>query len=58
MKTSVWSQERVNALKVMWAEGVSARNIAKAINISSRNAVIGKAHRLGLEKRPSPIKRF
>jgi GcrA cell cycle regulator len=50
-----WTDERVNLLKTMWAEGNTASQIAKALDIT-RNAVIGKAHRLGLSGRPSPIR--
>jgi len=53
-----WTEERVALLKECWAEGLSASQIAERLGGgTTRNAVIGKAHRLGLAKRPSPIKR-
>ncbi|CAK0748637.1 GcrA cell cycle regulator [Azospirillaceae bacterium] len=52
-----WTDERVEALKALWGQGMSASEIAEALGDISRNAVIGKAHRLGLSGRPSPIKK-
>ena len=52
-----WTEERVQRLKDLWAQGLSASEIADALGDISRNAVIGKAHRLGLSGRPSPIKK-
>ena len=46
-----WTEERVETLKKMWAEGQSASQIAKELGGVSRNAVIGKVHRLGLSNR-------
>ena len=46
-----WTDERVEVLKRMWAEGASASTIAKALGGVTRNAVIGKVHRLGLSNR-------
>ena len=46
-----WTDERVEALKAMWAEGKSASQIAKELGGVTRNAVIGKVHRLGLSNR-------
>ena len=46
-----WTDERVETLKRMWAEGSSASTIAKALGGVTRNAVIGKVHRLGLSNR-------
>ena len=46
-----WSDERVEKLKKMWAEGQSASQIAKELGGVTRNAVIGKVHRLGLSNR-------
>lgn len=47
-----WTDERVEALKAMWADGKSASQIAKELGGGvSRNAVIGKVHRLGLSNR-------
>ncbi len=51
-----WTEERIDRLKAMWAEGATASQIADELGGVSRNAVIGKAHRLGLEARPSPVK--
>jgi GcrA cell cycle regulator len=49
-----WSDERVEALKTMWTEGKSASHIAKELGGVTRNAVIGKVHRLGLSNRGQP----
>ncbi len=46
-----WTDERVEKLKTMWAEGKSASQIAKELGDVTRNAVIGKVHRLGLSNR-------
>lgn len=46
-----WTEERVELLKKMWGEGQSASQIAKALGGVTRNAVIGKVHRLGLSNR-------
>jgi len=51
-----WTDERIDQLKQMWQAGMTASQIAEALTGVSRNAVIGKAHRLGLEARPSPVK--
>jgi len=51
-----WTEERIERLKKMWQEGSTASQIADELGGVSRNAVIGKAHRLGLEARPSPVK--
>ena len=51
-----WTEERIERLKAMWTKGSTARQIADELGGVSRNAVIGKAHRLGLESRPSPVK--
>ena len=51
-----WTEERIERLKKMWHEGATASQIADELGGVSRNAVIGKAHRLGLEQRPSPVK--
>ena len=51
-----WTDERVEKLKKLWSEGLSASQIAAQLGGVSRNAVIGKAHRLGLKSRPSPVK--
>ena len=51
-----WTEERIERLKKMWHQGATASQIADELGGVSRNAVIGKAHRLGLEQRPSPVK--
>ncbi|MFW2851637.1 GcrA family cell cycle regulator [Sphingomonas sp. TX0543] len=50
-----WTEERIHTLKTMWEGGQTASQIAEALGGVSRNAVIGKAHRLGLQSRPSPV---
>ncbi|MCK5712484.1 MAG: GcrA cell cycle regulator, partial [Hyphomicrobiaceae bacterium] len=42
-----WTDDRVDLLKKLWAEGLSASQIAGRLGSVSRNAVIGKVHRLG-----------
>jgi len=54
MPSSSWSAERVTALKTLWLAGRSAAEIAKALGGVTRNAVIGKVHRLGLAGRMEP----
>lgn len=51
-----WTEERIETLKKMWDSGMTATQIAEELGGVSRNAVIGKAHRLGLASRPSPVK--
>src|SRR5210317_2182240 len=51
-----WTDERVELLKKMWGEGQSASQIAKELGGVTRNAVIGKVHRLGLSNRTAPAK--
>ena len=51
-----WTDERIDRLKAMWSQGLTASQIADDLGGVSRNAVIGKAHRLGLDSRPSPVK--
>ncbi|HJQ17163.1 MAG TPA: GcrA family cell cycle regulator [Allosphingosinicella sp.] len=51
-----WTDERIDQLKEMWTRGMTASQIADELGGVSRNAVIGKAHRLGLQSRPSPVK--
>lgn len=46
-----WTEDRVELLKKMWSEGQSASQIAKELGGVTRNAVIGKVHRLGLSNR-------
>ena len=46
-----WTKAKVNKLTKLWEKGVSAREISKKLGNISRNAVIGKANRLGLSKK-------
>lgn len=53
-----WTDERIALLKKMWKDGKSAADIAKVLARGvTRNAVIGKAHRMGLSGRPAPVKK-
>ena len=54
--TLVWTDERLEQLKKLWAEGLSITQIGLELGLS-RNAVVGKVHRIGLPKRGSPIVR-
>ncbi|MDB5719487.1 MAG: GcrA cell cycle regulator, partial [Alphaproteobacteria bacterium] len=51
-----WTDERIERLRELWTRGMTASHIADELGGVSRNAVIGKAHRLGLQSRPSPVK--
>jgi GcrA cell cycle regulator len=51
---SSWTDEREDAIKKLWADGLSASRIAAEIGLVSRNAVIGKLHRLGLTGADAP----
>ncbi len=52
-----WTDERIELLRKSWEAGMTASQIAEVLAEGvSRNAVIGKAHRLGLQPRPSPVK--
>ena len=53
---NVWTDERLEKLKELWSQGLSISQIGEALGVS-RNAIAGKAHRMGLPKRPSPISR-
>lgn len=55
-KPMSWTEERIEKLTKMWEGGATASQIADELGGVSRNAVIGKAHRLGLKARPSPVK--
>ncbi len=46
-----WTKSKVDKLSSMWAKGIPAREIANKLGNVSRNAVIGKANRLGLSKK-------
>jgi len=51
-----WTEERVEQLKQLWADGLSASQIARQLGGVTRNAVIGKVHRLGLAGRATPAR--
>ena len=51
---SVWDEVKLNKLKTLWDEGLPITKIGNEIGVS-RNAIAGKAHRMGLPKRNSPI---
>ncbi len=51
-----WTEEAIIRLRALWAEGHSTAEIGRRMGIS-KNAVVGKAHRLNLAARPSPIRR-
>jgi GcrA cell cycle regulator len=53
---TTWTPERVAAVTRLWNEGLTTAEIGRMIGVS-KNAVVGKAHRLQLPARPSPIKR-
>jgi GcrA cell cycle regulator len=56
MSAMDWSAEAIEQLRALWAEGHSTAEIGRRMGIS-KNAVVGKAHRLHLPARPSPIHR-
>jgi len=56
VRTTGWTNERLETLTKMWESGSTASEIADALGGVSRNAVIGKAHRLGLKSRPASEK--
>jgi len=51
-----WNDETIARLRALWAEGLSTAEIGRRMGVS-KNAVVGKAHRLNLTARPSPIRR-
>ncbi|MEC8247403.1 MAG: GcrA family cell cycle regulator, partial [Pseudomonadota bacterium] len=51
-----WTEERVEMLKQLWTDGLSASQIARKMGGVTRNAVIGKVHRLGLSGRATPAR--
>src|SRR3954447_20149266 len=53
-RTMTWTDERVELLKKLWSDGLSASQIANQLGGVSRNAVIGKVHRLSLSGRAKP----
>jgi len=54
MSEAGWSEDRVTILQSLWLDGLSASQIAKQLGGVTRNAVIGKVHRLGLSGRAVP----
>jgi len=52
---SIWTEDRIAELGQLWREGLSTAEIGRRLGIS-KNAVVGKAHRLNLPPRPSPIR--
>jgi GcrA cell cycle regulator len=55
MQESVWTNERVEQLGQLWRQGLSTAEIGRRLGLT-KNAVVGKAHRLSLDPRPSPLK--
>ena len=51
-----WNDDNVSQLKELWDQGLPTAQIGKLLGFT-KNAVVGKAHRIGLERRPSPIRR-
>ena len=51
-----WTEDKVSQLRELWDQGLPTSQIGKILDFT-KNAVVGKAHRIGLERRPSPIKR-
>jgi GcrA cell cycle regulator len=52
----VWTDETISQLRALWAEGLSTAEIGRRLGVT-KNAIVGKAHRLDLDARPSPIRR-
>ena len=51
-----WDDNNVSKLRELWDQGLPTAQIGKLLGFT-KNAVVGKAHRIGLERRPSPIRR-
>ena len=51
-----WTEERIALLTQLWTEGIATSEIGRRLDVT-KNAVVGKVHRLGLPKRQSPIQR-
>ena len=51
-----WAEDTIVRLRALWDEGLSTAEIGRRLGVS-KNAVVGKAHRLDLPARPSPIRR-
>ena len=49
-----WTPEKIKELRRLWAKGLSSGDIGRLLGVS-KNAIVGKVHRLELESRPSPI---
>lgn len=52
----VWDEDTIRHLRELWAQGLSTAEIGRRLGVS-KNAIVGKAHRLDLDARPSPIRR-
>ena len=52
----VWDEQTISHLRDLWAQGLSTAEIGRRLGVS-KNAIVGKAHRLDLDARPSPIRR-
>ncbi|MDR3530026.1 MAG: GcrA family cell cycle regulator [Rhodopila sp.] len=52
----VWDEQTIHQLRDLWAQGLSTAEIGRRLGVS-KNAIVGKAHRLDLDSRPSPIRR-
>jgi GcrA cell cycle regulator len=52
----VWDEDTIRHLRDLWTQGLSTAEIGRRLNVS-KNAIVGKAHRLDLDARPSPIRR-
>ncbi len=55
-ESPTWNDERIAQLKQLWEQGLSASSIGRVLGVT-KNAVVGKAHRLKLSSRPSPIRK-
>ena len=53
---SIWTSDLIQQLSVLWKQGLSTAEIGRRLGVT-KNAVVGKAHRLLLDPRPSPLKR-
>jgi GcrA cell cycle regulator len=51
-----WTDHQVTTMTKLWQEGLSASQVARQLGGTSRNAVIGKLHRLGIADRPTPVR--
>ena len=52
----IWDEKNVTRLRELWDQGLPTSQIGRILSFT-KNAVVGKAHRIGLERRPSPIRR-